>query len=142
MKDLIIDETLIVSEGTIDGRRIITFTDDAKQCKQCQGIKNKKAFYKHYQFKDGLNVICGLCVKENALEKKLAKIRKEILATIDKIRPGVATSTMMKIKRVATHYNDMKVLTKLKKEVESIYFSQQVNDEMLNNIIDNEIRSI
>jgi len=135
MKDLIIDETLIVSEGTIDGRRVISFNDMAKQCKQCSTIKNKRAFYKHYQFPDGLHAICGVCLKENALEKKLEKLRKEVLNTIDKIRPGV-NDTLSKIRRVAEHYKDIDVLVTLKKEVESIYFKQQVNDEMLDNIIE------
>jgi len=135
MKDLVIDESLILSEGTIDGKRVISFNNIAKQCKQCSAIKNKRAFYKHYQFPDGLHAICGTCLKENTLEKKLEKLRKEVLQTIDKIRPGV-NETLSKIRKVAEHYNNIDVLIKLKKEVESIYFKQTVNDEMLDNIID------
>jgi len=138
MKKFVIDETLILNIRKIDNTLTINFDDNAKQCKDCLAVKNKKCFYKNNKFKDGLNIYCSICIKDHNRMNKIKKLRKETNQIISKIRVSVEAETMGKIKQVVNLTEDTKILQKLKTEVEKIYFKQSVNDEMLNNIIGNQ----
>ena len=133
-----IDKKLVVNKMEVNGTIIYEFSDDAKQCKGCLSIKNKRTFNKNYKFKDGLNIYCSRCLKDKAMEKKIEKLRKETELVISKVRVSVEADTMDKIRKVAMLTEDIIVLRTIKKEVEKIYFNQQVNDEMIENLIERD----
>jgi len=135
MKDIEIDYNVVKDFTNKNGNYILKFTKDAKQCKTCFGIKNKKCFYKDGGTNDGLKVNCKTCMNIKTQEKALKKVRTETLKIINKINPGIASDTVAKIKKVTELSNSISVLRKVKLEIEKIYFKQEINDKLLDNII-------